>query len=79
MYPIMHYNVASTQRVDSFHSNLRWKKLWKGLRNCLEMDDSKRRIYVGSLSFKTDEESLRELCEKYGTIEDGMTLYFAFC
>ena len=43
------------------------------------MDDSKRRIYVGSLSFKTDEESLRELCEKYGTIEDGMTLYFAFC
>ena len=40
------------------------------------MDDNKRRIYVGSLSFKTDEESLRELCEKYGTIEDGMALYF---
>jgi len=38
------------------------------------MDDNKRRIYVGSLSFKTDEESLRELCEKYGTIEDAKVI-----
>ena len=41
------------------------------------MGDDKRRIYVGSLSFNTDDESLRELCEKYGTIEDGRTLICA--
>ncbi|XP_065057200.1 uncharacterized protein LOC135685257 [Rhopilema esculentum] len=34
------------------------------------MGDDQRRIYVGSLSFKTDEGSLRDLCEKHGSVED---------
>ena len=36
------------------------------------MGEDKRRLYIGSLSFKTDEESLRERCEKYGTLMEGM-------
>ena len=36
------------------------------------MGEDKRRLYVGSLSYKTNEASLRERCEKYGTLEEGM-------
>lgn len=36
-----------------------------------KMAEDKRRLYVGSLPFKADMESVRDLCEKYGTIEDG--------
>ena len=28
-----------------------------------------RKLYVGNLSFTTDEASLREACEKFGTVE----------
>ena len=33
-----------------------------------------RRIYVGGLPYRVDERELRDLCDKYGRIEDGECL-----
>ena len=37
----------------------------------IKMGTEGRRIYVGGLPYKADERDLRDLCNKYGRIEDG--------
>lgn len=36
-----------------------------------KMSDEGRRLFVGSLSFQTDERGLREAFDKYGEIVEG--------
>lgn len=35
-----------------------------------------RRLYIGGLPYKTDERDLRDLCDKFGHLEDGKDLGF---
>ena len=62
------FNLPSLKR--SFEAN----PLKKQIKKIMTTDG--RRLYVGGLPYKTDERDLRELCDKFGHVEDGKDFAF---